>query len=162
MGAVAGHVSALFITFLGVDDGRIYSGLNLFRYREKKVNVLLKLNLVILVILATSSGVTKIILMQQDVDFFGQYGFTNPILIAYGATQLTGGALLIAPMTRLAGAIIVAITFLISAVVLIMAGNIPVTIFTLIALLMLGVVMKQSHGKKASASDFDKVIKTVD
>ena len=126
------------------------------------MNVLLKLNLVILVILATSSGVTKIILMQQDVDFFGQYGFTNPILIAYGATQLTGGALLIAPMTRLAGAIIVAITFLISAVVLIMAGNIPVTIFTLIALLMLGVVMKQSHGKKASASDFDKVIKTVD
>lgn len=117
------------------------------------MSTLLKVNLAILVLLATSSGVTKVILMPQDVEFFSNYGFTNPILIAYGAIQVIGGILLIIQKTRFLGAVIVAITFLISAVVLIMAGNIPFTIFTFVALLMLGVVMKQSLKKGILASD---------
>ena len=116
------------------------------------MSILLKINLVILIFLASSSGITKTILMQQDVEFFGNYGFTNPILIAYGISQLIGGILLIVPKTRLVGAIIVAITFTISAVVLIIAGKILPTIFTFLALLMLGVVMKQSLNKQAPVS----------
>ena len=95
------------------------------------MNIYLNVILAILVFLAVSAGVTKIILIPQDVELFGNYGFTNPILISYGAVQVIG-------------ALIVAITFLISAVVLIMAKNIPVTIITFVAVLMLGVIMKQS------------------
>lgn len=108
------------------------------------MSTLLKVNLIVLVVLAVSSGVTKIILMPQDVEFFGKYGFTNPILIVYGAAQLVGGVMMIIRKTRFVGAVVVALTFLISAVVLILEGNIPFTLFTLVALLMLGVVMKQS------------------
>lgn len=99
--------------------------------------------LVILVFLAVSSGITKTMLMQQDVEFFGQYGFTNPILIAFGITQILGGFLLVMPKTRVIGAVIVAITFLISAVVLIMAGNFPVAILTIFFTLFLGYIIKQ-------------------
>ena len=91
-----------------------------------------------------SSGITKIQLMQQDVNFFGKYGFSNPILIAYGLVQLIGGLLLVFTITRFVGATIVAITFLISLVMLLMEGNIPVSIATVIATLLLGVIMKQS------------------
>lgn len=108
------------------------------------MKVLVNIILVILVFLAISSGFTKIILMQQDVEFFGKYGFTNPILITFGVSQLIGGVLLILPKTRVFGAIIVAITFLISAVVLVLDGNIPVTIITLICVLLLGVIIKSS------------------
>ena len=108
------------------------------------MKVFLNVILVILVLLAVSSGITKIILMQQEVAFFGQYGFTNPILISYGAAQLLGGVLLILPKTRVVGAVLVAITFLISAVVLGLAGNIPVTLITLFFVLLLGVIIKQS------------------
>lgn len=100
--------------------------------------------LVILIFLAISSGITKIMLMQQDVDFFGQYGFTNPILIAFGFAHLLGGGLLAIPKTRIIGAIIVAITFLISAVILVMASNFPIAIVTLVCVLLLGFVLKQS------------------
>ena len=86
--------------------------------------------------------------MPQDVEFFGKYGFTNTILIAYGITQLIGGILLIFQKTRLIGAVIVAITFLISVVVLIMEDNIPVVFITLFSVAMLGVVMKQSMKKE--------------
>jgi len=107
--------------------------------------------LVLLIFLALSSGVTKIALMQQDVDFFGKYGFSEPILVAYGAVQLIGGVLLPFKKTRFVGAAIVAITFLVSLAVLLMDGNIPVSIATLVATLLLGVVMKRSW--KATALD---------
>lgn len=106
--------------------------------------------LVLLVFLAISSGIAKIALMQQEVNSFGKYGFSNPILIAFGATQLIGGVLLPFKKTRFFGAAIVAITFLLSLVVLIMDGNIPASIATIVAILLLGVVMKQSWNAIAS------------
>lgn len=100
--------------------------------------------LVILTFLAVSSGITKVLLMQRDVDFFGQYGFSNMLLFIYGTVQLIGGLLLPFSKTRFVGAAIVAITFLISLVVLLMDGNIPVSMVTFVMTLLLGVVMKQS------------------
>jgi len=112
------------------------------------VKVFLNLILAVLVFLAISSGVTKIMLMQQDVEFFGKYGFTNSILVTYGVIQLIGGILLISPKTRIFGAILVAITFLISLVVLVMAGNIPVAIITLVCVALLGLIIKQTFDKQ--------------
>lgn len=55
-------------------------------------------------------------LMQQDVDFFGKYGFSNPLLMFYGATQLNGSALHVLKKSGFVGAEIVTITFIISLV----------------------------------------------
>ena len=107
------------------------------------MKIILNVILAILVFLAVSSGATKIMLMEQDVRFFSNFGFTNPILIIFGATQLVGGILLILKKTRVIGASIVAITFLISVVLLVMAQNWLFTAVTFIALLMLGAVIKQ-------------------
>lgn len=105
--------------------------------------------LVIIIFLAASSGVTKIMLMQRDVDFFGQYGFTDPILISFGIAQLLGGVLLAIPKSRVVGAVLVAITFFISAVILLMAGNGVMAVITLVCTVLLGFVIKQSfsHGR---------------
>ena len=97
-----------------------------------------------LTLLAVSSGITKILLMQQDVEFFGKYGFSDPILIAFGLAQLVGGLLLVFTKTRFVGAAIVAVTFLVSLAILLIEGNVPVSIITVVATLLLGVVMKQS------------------
>jgi hypothetical protein len=108
--------------------------------------------LVLLVLLAVSSGITKIALMQQDVDFFGKYGFSNPILIVFGTIQLIGGILLLLRKTRFLGATIVAITFLVSLVLLLLEGNVAVSIATAVAMLLLGFVMKQSWKAPPSES----------
>jgi hypothetical protein len=115
------------------------------------MKIVLTIILAILVFLAVSSGITKIVLMQRDVEFFGKYGFTNPILIAYGTTQLIGGISLVFKKTRFLGAVTVAATFLISLVVLLMEGNIAISIATIIATLFLGVVATQSW-KSASSN----------
>lgn len=95
----------------------------------------------VLTFLAISSGITKVMLMQQDIDFFGKYGFSNPMLIFFGAVQLIGGSLLPFKKTRFIGAAVVAITFIISLVMLLLDGNIPVSVVTLFATVMLGMVM---------------------
>ena len=68
--------------------------------------------LVLLIFLSILSGVTKVALMPEDVEFFGRYGFSSPLLIAFGATQLIGGVLMPFRKTRFVGAAIVAVTFL--------------------------------------------------
>jgi hypothetical protein len=108
--------------------------------------------LVLLIFLSILSGVTKIALMSEDVEFFGRYGFSNPMLIAFGSIQLIGGILMPFRKTRFVGAAIVAITFLVSLVLLLMDGNIPVSIVTAVATLLLGIVMKQSWSGQSAES----------
>jgi hypothetical protein len=112
------------------------------------MNIAMKIIIGLLVFLAVSSGLTKVTLMPQDVEFFGAYGFTDPILIAYGATQITGGVLMIMPKWRIYGAILVAITFLISLVVLLMAGNVMMAGITFLATGLLGLVIIRSRKRQ--------------
>ena len=114
------------------------------------MNILNKIILIVLVFLAVSSGLTKILLMQQDVEFFGAFGFSHPILISYGVFQLLGGILLIFEKSRCFGALLVAITFIISAVVLVLSNKLIVALITCVAILMLGFIIKQSLNKAAS------------
>lgn len=100
--------------------------------------------LAVLTFLALASGLTKILLLQQDVEFFGRYGLSNLRLVAFGAVQLIGGVLLPFRKTRFTGAAIVASTFLMSLVILLMDGNIPVSMVTAIATLLLVLLMKLS------------------
>jgi len=113
------------------------------------MKVVFTIILLVLILLALSSGISKVLLMPQEVEFFGKYGFSNPLLLAFGLVQVIGGLLMIFTRTRFAGAALVAITFLISLAVLLMAGNIPVAVVTLIAALLLGVIMKQSWPSSA-------------
>ncbi|NNJ73195.1 MAG: DoxX family protein [Enterobacterales bacterium] len=98
--------------------------------------------LVLFVFLAVSSGITKIMLMPQEVEFFGQYGFSDPILIGFGLMHLVGGVLLTIPKMRLIGALIVATSFLISAIVLVLSGNIPLAGVTVFSTALLVFVVK--------------------
>lgn len=116
------------------------------------MNVLLNINLGILVFLAISSGITKIMLMPQEVEFFGNAGFNSTLIIIFGAFQLLGGVLLILQKTRFAGAVIVAATFALSAALLIVAGNILFAVISIVAMAMLGVVMKQNIEKRPPVS----------
>lgn len=120
------------------------------------MKIFINITLLIFMFLAISSGITKIMLMQPDVELFGKYGFTSPILITYGLTQLLGGIFLVIPKTKAVGALVVNITFLISAVVLVMAGNIPLAIITVICVILLGIVIKQVIGiKNIESNDSD-------
>jgi hypothetical protein len=103
-----------------------------------------------LIFLAVSSGISKIVLMQQDVDFFGKFGFATSVLVAFGFAQLVGGLLMIAPKTRIPGTVVVAISFLISAVLLFLDGNYIVAAITLIATAGLAWILRSTRSNLSS------------
>ena len=113
------------------------------------MKILLRINLVILVFLAITSGIAKIMLMPQEIEFFGGIGFNNLMLIIFGVSQIFGGLMMTLSKTRFVGAIIVAITFAISAVALFMSEYIMVAIITCFTLLMLNIVIKHSYKAKS-------------
>lgn len=96
--------------------------------------------LILLVLLSIAAGVSKILLMEQEARFFAAFGVTDSLLIAFGIFQVLGGLLLAVPRTRLVGAAIVAVTFIISAVLLLLAGSWGVAAVTIIAMLLLVLV----------------------
>ncbi|MCH9695384.1 MAG: DoxX family protein [Gammaproteobacteria bacterium] len=100
--------------------------------------------LAVVALLATLSGITKILLMPQDLEFFGRFGFSDPMLITFGVAQLLGGILLVVKTTRFIGATVIASTFLVSLMLLVIDGNVPVSIATGIVTLLLFGIMKQS------------------
>lgn len=108
------------------------------------MKVISTLILVILTLLSVSAGISKIVLLEQDVEFFGKFGFSDPALIGFGLAQLLGGLLLISIRTRFIGAAVVGVTFLVSLALLLVDGNLPISIITAVATLLLGIVMKQS------------------
>ena len=55
----------------------------------------MKVILTILVILAALSGITKVLLMEQEMTFFGNHGFTSAMIVAFGVVQLAGAALMV-------------------------------------------------------------------
>jgi predicted MFS family arabinose efflux permease len=99
---------------------------------------------VVLIFLAVFSGIAKIALFQEDVEFFSRYGFSNPMLMAFGATQVLGGILLPFRKTRFFGAAVVAVTFLVSFVLLLMDGKVSMSIVAAVATLLLALIMKRS------------------
>ena len=80
--------------------------------------------------------------VPEEMEFFQGVGFSENLLVLFGATQLIGGALLIFRQTRTAGATIVAVTFCISTIAIFMAGNIGFGFFSILPILMAGIVIK--------------------
>ena len=114
------------------------------------MKIVFNIVLVVLVLLALLSGAAKVALTPQEVSFFGQYGFTSPLIIAFGVVQLVGGALMPFPKTRFVGAALVAVTFLVSLVLLFLDGSIPAGVVTTVMLFLLGWVMKRSLSASAA------------
>lgn len=104
--------------------------------------------LIVLILLAVSSGVTKIMLMQPDASFFGRYGFTGPLLMSFGFTQVLGGIMMSLSKARFIGAALVLLTFLVSLVLLVLDGNYLMIAITSVATLLLVAVMIVSRKQK--------------
>ena len=58
------------------------------------MKIIVNILIVILVLLALLSGGTKVLLMPQELEFFGQFGFSASIIVVFGIIQLGVGVLL--------------------------------------------------------------------
>ena len=94
----------------------------------------------VLVVLSVASGVAKIMLQPQELAFFGGAGFSEAMIIAFGLAQLVGGLLLALKKYRKTGAIIMALTFGVSTILIFMSGGLAFALFSILPILMAGLV----------------------
>ena len=91
-----------------------------------------KIVLTIMVLLASASGIAKIMLMPQEVAFFGAFGVNNNWLMGFGLLQVMGAVLLLLPKTRTFALVLVGLSFVVSALALLAAGDIVMAVVTLL------------------------------
>ena len=112
------------------------------------MNLLKTVNLVFLILLGLSSGISKIMQLQQDMEFFpGEMGFGVNTIILFGVAQLAAGTLLLFGTTRTIGAVILAATLCISTIIIFMAGKIVFGFFSILPIVMVGIVIKKTTSK---------------
>ncbi len=92
----------------------------------------------ILILLGVAAGFVKIIRMPQELDFFQAVGLSEWSLVLFGVAQLCGGVLLIFRRSRLAGAVISAIMFLASAIMVFITGELGFGAVSMLPALMSG------------------------
>lgn len=107
-----------------------------------KMKIVMTMILLLLVLLSISSGINKIMLMPQEVEFFGGAGMSNMVIIAFGAVQVMGGSLLIAPKSRLWGVFVMVVTFTISTVLILIGGSIGFGLFSILPIILLGLIAR--------------------
>ena len=74
--------------------------------------------------------------MPDDMKFFSEAGFSDGGIIVFGVMHIIGGVLLISKQTRMYGAIIVAVCFTISTVLIFNAGNIAFAAVSTLSVLL--------------------------
>lgn len=92
----------------------------------------------VLALLSIAAGIPKILQLPQELDFLQAIGFTAIAVSVLGVVQLAGGLLLFFKRSRVPGAILAGLAFLISSIAIFFGGN---TAFALISLLPLALLV---------------------
>jgi hypothetical protein len=85
----------------------------------------LLINRVLLTLLSVSTGVVKLVQMEEEMVIFRGAGLPDQATIALGVVQVVGGLLLIANPTHRVGAAIMIPTFMLATAVLFVNGLVP-------------------------------------
>lgn len=95
----------------------------------KILNILL---IVVIVLMSLAAGLAKIVLVPEEKTFLLGVGLNVAAIIAFGIIQVVAAVLLAIPKTKIVGAVMASVAFLLSAILVFMSGN---TVFGAISLL---------------------------
>ena len=99
--------------------------------------------LVLLILLSFSAGIAKVLQVPDDVKFFQNAGLNLNLLMLLGVFQLASGILLIFQKTRIWGAIVLAVTLLISTIVIFINGQMLFGIISLLPIILVVIVVRK-------------------
>ncbi|MGI9264850.1 MAG: hypothetical protein ACR2QU_07965, partial [Gammaproteobacteria bacterium] len=103
---------------------------------KSKTQLVITVLVYALAILSAAAGVPKIQQMPQELDFLGRIGISHTGVLVLGVLQLSGGLLILWKKSRLTGAAIAGLMFLVSSIAIFAGGNMS---FGLISLLPVAV-----------------------
>jgi len=110
--------------------------------RQREMRIVKIIFLVIVVLLGLGSGTSKVMLLPDEVAFFGKTGLTEVGIQIFGAIQIIGSLMLPLKKGRFLGSLILIVTFLFSTVLILMSGNISFGIFSILPIALIILLLK--------------------
>lgn len=90
---------------------------------DSKPHTIVTVLIYILAALSAAAGIPKIMQMPQELGFLAAIGFPALAVSMLGVVQLAGGALLLLKKSRLIGAALAGLAFLVSSIAIFAGGN---------------------------------------
>lgn len=119
---------------------------------ESKPHIFVIVMIYVLAALSVAAGIPKLLQMPQELGFLEDIGFSAIAVSVLGIVQLSGGVLLLWKKSRLPGAVLAGLAFLVSSLAIFSGGN---TKFGLISLLpfTVAVIVIYSTLRRAERGD---------
>ena len=83
-------------------------------------------------LLSIAAGLVKLMQSQQEVEFLQGLGLSVFLIVMFGLVQVIGGVLMAPKQTRLPGAVLVALGFIVSTILIFIAGNVAFGLISVI------------------------------
>jgi len=124
---------------------------------KSKPRIVIAIVIYALAILSAAAGMPKILQLPQELDFLRSVGFSQTGVLMLGLLQLTGGILLFWKKSRLPGAVIASLTFLVSSIAIFSGGNTSFGLLSLLpvaaSLIVVGSLLRRVEHSDASRWD---------
>lgn len=95
-------------------------------------------------LLSIAAGLAKVMQVPEEMTFLTGLGLDNTMIFIFGAIQIVGGILLAIPKSKMYGSVIVAISFLGSAILVLVGGNFTFGIVSMLPVVITGFIVYQT------------------
>lgn len=106
-----------------------------------RAHIVVKIIAYALGLLSLAAGVPKILQMPQELGFLSSIGFSPVVVSILGVVQVVGGVMLFFARSRLVGASLAALAFLVSAVAIFVGGNLTFGVISLLPVVLADIVV---------------------
>lgn len=98
----------------------------------------------IIALLSVAAGVAKVMQTPEEMQFLQSVGLSTLMIMAFGAVQIFAGVLLVPEKSRIYGATLAALAFLLSTVLIVISGNLLFAAVSAIPVLLAAFVIYQN------------------
>ena len=91
-------------------------------------------------ILSVAAGLAKVLQSQHEIEFLQGLGLSIFVIMVFGLLQIIGGVLMAPKKTRMPGAVLVTLGFVVSTVLVFIGGNVTFGLISVIPAALAGVI----------------------
>ena len=91
-------------------------------------------------ILSVAAGLAKVLQSQHEIEFLQGLGLSIFVIMVFGLMQIIGGVLMAPEKTRMPGAVLVTLGFVVSTVLIFMGGNVTFGLISVIPAALAGMI----------------------
>ena len=91
-------------------------------------------------ILSVAAGLAKVLQSQHEIEFLQGLGLSIFVIMVFGLLQIIGGVLMAPKKTRMPGAVLVTLGFVVSTVLIFMGGNVTFGLISVIPAALAGMI----------------------